>query len=199
MSQMKRLAMRTTNVLDIEGDHQRRAVLRGIEGAQLLEFALVLPLLLVLVLGIVDFAWIYTLKQKLNNAAREGARFATTLSCVDCYLSAPPSTQAVRDVVANYLTNANVSTCTVDSSPTSVGPWAWKYSSTSADCSNFALLIDRGYTFVNSSGNTVPSTRVALTYPVTWSFNKVIGLLVSGANPVLPTTITTDSIMQDLM
>jgi Flp pilus assembly protein TadG len=201
MSQIKDLAMQARNVLRIEGDRQRRAVLCGIEGAQLLEFALVLPLLLVLVLGIVDFAQIYNLKQKLNNATREGARFAITLNCVDCYLSSPPSTLSVRDVVANYLTSANITTCAVGSSPSSVGPWAWQYSSTTAGsgCSNFALIIDRGTFVVDSSGNRVPSTRVTLTYPVTWSFNKVIGLLVSGANPVLPPTITTDSIMQNLM
>ena len=54
----------------------RRAILRGCEGAQLLEFALVLPLLVVLVIGVSDFGGAYTLKDKLANAAREGARIA---------------------------------------------------------------------------------------------------------------------------
>ena len=44
------------------------------EGSELLEFALVVPLLLVFVVGIVDFGSAYNLKQQLNNAAREGAR-----------------------------------------------------------------------------------------------------------------------------
>ena len=53
-----------------------RNLVFGSEGAQLLEFALVLPILLVFSVGIMDFGQAYNLKQKLNNASREGARFA---------------------------------------------------------------------------------------------------------------------------
>ncbi|MFZ0759119.1 MAG: TadE family protein, partial [Candidatus Sulfotelmatobacter sp.] len=44
--------------------------------AQIVEFALSLPLLVVFVVGIFDFSGALTLKQKLTNAAREGARVA---------------------------------------------------------------------------------------------------------------------------
>lgn len=43
-------------------------------GAELLEFALVLPVLLVLVAGIVDFALMFRAFEIVTNAAREGAR-----------------------------------------------------------------------------------------------------------------------------
>ena len=42
----------------------------------MVEFALVLPLLLALLCGIVDFGWLYYNQITLNNAAREGARYA---------------------------------------------------------------------------------------------------------------------------
>lgn len=49
---------------------------RNEKGQALVEFALVLPLLLALVCGIIDFGWIYYNQITLNNAAREGARYA---------------------------------------------------------------------------------------------------------------------------
>src|SRR5262245_59630018 len=45
-------------------------------GAELIEFALVLPLLLLLVLGIVDFGFLFQRFEVVTNAAREGARLA---------------------------------------------------------------------------------------------------------------------------
>jgi len=45
-------------------------------GAELVEFALVLPLLLLVVLGIVDFGLLFQRYEVLTNAAREGARVA---------------------------------------------------------------------------------------------------------------------------
>jgi Flp pilus assembly protein TadG len=49
---------------------------RADEGAQLVEFALVLPLLLLVVLGIAEFGIMFQRYEVLTNAAREGARMA---------------------------------------------------------------------------------------------------------------------------
>jgi Flp pilus assembly protein TadG len=46
------------------------------EGAQLVEFAIVLPLLLLVVLGIAEFGFIFQRYEVVTNAAREGARIA---------------------------------------------------------------------------------------------------------------------------
>lgn len=46
------------------------------QGQSMVEFALILPVLLVILCGIVDFGWIYYNQITLNNAAREGARYA---------------------------------------------------------------------------------------------------------------------------
>ena len=54
----------------------RRARLRSARGAELIELAMVLPLLLLLIGGIVDFAFMFQAFEVLNNAAREGARVA---------------------------------------------------------------------------------------------------------------------------
>ena len=46
------------------------------KGQAMVEFALVLPLLIALLCGIIDFGWLYYNQITLNNAAREGARYA---------------------------------------------------------------------------------------------------------------------------
>lgn len=55
---------------------KRRGPLRCERGAQLVEFALVLPLLLLVVLAIADFGFLFHRYEVLTNAAREGARIA---------------------------------------------------------------------------------------------------------------------------
>jgi hypothetical protein len=53
-----------------------RGRLRGDDGAALFEFALALPLVATLVLGIVDLGRVWSFKNRLTNAAREGAAVA---------------------------------------------------------------------------------------------------------------------------
>jgi Flp pilus assembly protein TadG len=54
------------------------------DGTALVEFALVLPVLAMLCMGIVDLARVYELQNRVRNAAREGAAFAQyTPSSVD--------------------------------------------------------------------------------------------------------------------
>lgn len=92
-----------------------RNLVFGSDGAQLLEFALVLPLLLAISVGIMDFGQAYNLKQKLNNASREGARFAAAENSGAGLSTSDVS--AVRDVVGNYLTNGGVTLCSINSGP----------------------------------------------------------------------------------
>ena len=53
-----------------------KRVARSERGAELIEFALVFPLLLMIVLGIVDFGFLFQRLEVVTNAAREGARIA---------------------------------------------------------------------------------------------------------------------------
>jgi Flp pilus assembly protein TadG len=46
------------------------------EGAELVEFAIVLPLMLLVLFGIIDFGLLFQRYQVVTNAAREGARIA---------------------------------------------------------------------------------------------------------------------------
>ncbi len=79
-----------------------RLRLQGQDGVQALEFALVLPILLSLVFGIVDFGILLYTKGVMANASREGARqgirFAT-----------PPLTDSdIQTITKNVLAQGNL-------------------------------------------------------------------------------------------
>ncbi len=183
---------------------RRLAILCGAEAAQLVEFALVLPLLWALVVGAFDFGAAYVLKQKLTNAAREGARIAANQSRADLSQTTPPSVQAIRDAVVNYLTDANVTTCVISTTPDPPVPGTfrtWSYSSSTAGCTSApVLVIERGYTFTATIGTTTPveATRVTLKYPFNWSFSSAIKLLAPSSSYAGAITISTNAVMQNL-
>jgi Flp pilus assembly protein TadG len=72
----------------------RRRFRSGERGAELIELALVLPILLILVAGIVDFGFLFQRWEVVTNAAREGARVAVLGGYGD---------DDVRQRVRNYL------------------------------------------------------------------------------------------------
>ena len=49
---------------------------RGQEGAAAVEFAIVLPVLLLLLAGFFDFGWLFYWQHSVTNASRAGARYA---------------------------------------------------------------------------------------------------------------------------
>jgi hypothetical protein len=162
------------------------------------------------VVAIGDFGSAITLKQKLNNAMREGARFGANQPTADLYSTlavgtAPPSVDAVARLVGNYLQSARVNDCGLASGswtiqPTRPGPLAWTYTATSCQ---LTLTIDRGFPApAGTSGGTpkyMISTQVAISYPYNWQFNRVIGLLVSGANYAGQSQITSSAALPNLM
>jgi Flp pilus assembly protein TadG len=69
-------------------------------GAALVEFCIVLPLFVVLLLGAIDWGWYFAIRETAINATREGARAGSV---------APSTATAVADAgtaVQNYLSNA---------------------------------------------------------------------------------------------
>jgi Flp pilus assembly protein TadG len=165
-------------------------LLRETEAAALIEFAVALPLLVVLVVGIFDFGGAFNLKQKLNNAAREGARFGASQPTNDLALGQPPSVSAVRYVVDSYLLTAGLDDCGLSTATWATGGGlTWQFSGTGARCS-MTLTVDRGFQVQESVGGVtvvMVSTSVNIVYPYQWHFNNVIQLLVPGANYSLGT------------
>src|SRR5580698_11577343 len=69
--------------------------LKGDQGSAILEFAIVLPLLVVFVVGIYDFSGAFNQKQKIEQAAQEGAIVAGGQQTTDINSSNPDSLLAV--------------------------------------------------------------------------------------------------------
>ncbi len=74
------------------------------EGAQLVEFALTFPMLLLLMLGIIDFGLAFQRYQVLTNAAREGARVAV----LPGYAQADVRTRVDQYLLGSSLTPSSV-------------------------------------------------------------------------------------------
>ncbi len=83
-------------------------------GVELLEAALVLPLLLTLLLGMFWLGRAYNVYQTATRAAREGARFTLASSCSTCG-NAFPTDSEVTTVINNALSAASMD-------PTKVNP-----------------------------------------------------------------------------
>ncbi|SRR5260370_758189 len=171
---------------------------RGECGAQILEFALVLPLLVVFVVAIYDFGQAFNVKEKLNFAAKDGARLGATEPTSDLSQSVPRSVTAIRDLVDADLVAAGINDCGLGAiQQTSTLVW-----SATGSCGNgatFTLTIDRGLNFSTFSPGTpepirLIATHVDLNYPYQWHFNSAIRLLVPGANYAGITQIDTDDV-----
>lgn len=85
-------------------------------GSQLVEFAVSLPLLVFLTVGIFDFGSAYTVKEKLAGMAQEAARIGATQPEGDLSYGTGDCTQlvavcAIRDVVDHSLVSAKMNDC----------------------------------------------------------------------------------------
>ena len=129
--------------------------------AQLAEFAITLPLLVVFVVGIFDFSGAFTLKQKLTNIARDAARAAAADPATDLRSALPYSVSDAFYVVDNYLLANNINDCGLGlQTPTLVTghPLTWQVtiSSSSGSPCGIILTINRGYYFPIATPVTTP-------------------------------------------
>lgn len=170
-------------------------------GVELFELALILPFLLVLVAGVMDFAQAWNVRQILANAARDGARLGASQTQIDLTETTPTSVVQLCEQVANYLNQEHVnlafmnmsasSISTACASPTAVAstngatvPQAWTYYSNGT----YGLKIERTAMVPSGCGTTVTcisATRVTLEYPFNWSFgfNHIVNLIGASNYP----------------
>jgi Flp pilus assembly protein TadG len=93
MTRVNRVLERQHQVLD-----RQQSRLRSERGAELVEFALTLPLLLLLVLGIIEFGFLFQEYEVVTNAAREGARIGALIP------SAGYTSNEAKARITDYLT-----------------------------------------------------------------------------------------------
>lgn len=181
------------------------AHLAGERGATMVEFAVSLPLLIVLVVGIFDFGSAFNFKQELNNAAREGARYSSSAPTADLSAvgSTPATVIAAATLVDSYMLAAKINDCGLNAvinagtAAASTG-LTWTFTATGCPAGTLTLKIQRGFAqlaggSVGSTNITVISSQVTISYPYAWQFSKVIQLLVPGANYAGATLISTSA------
>jgi TadE-like protein len=186
------------------------------EGAAILEFAISVPILVVFIVGIFDFSGAYDLKQKIEQAAQEGAIIAAAQPTSDINTSTgnPESLKPVVAAVFNSLAGsgvlekAYVAPCRINPAPAGAqfpaGTLTWRYHI--SGCSGFPrdsnvgcmastanrlwIVINRGWVD-NAATQPIPvGTSVTVSYEYHWRFNSVIQLLVPGASYAPKTCIS---------
>ena len=186
------------------------AKLRGNEGAEILEFAISLPLLIVVAVGVFDFGSAFTVKQKVGNIAQQGARVASNQPTADLSLngacSAPASICSVRDVVESNLVASKLNDCGLGAAAGAPsGSLSWTFTANAGCGGTLTLKIERGYVYTATLPNppfqanySIEGTRVTLSYPYRWQFNRVAPLIAPGATYPATTQINSVAIMQNL-
>ncbi len=80
---------------------KKKMIIKEEKGVAALEFAIVLPVLVLLAIGIIEFSLLYYNKQVITNASREGARVGIALT----YEGASVTDDTVKDVIDTYCNN----------------------------------------------------------------------------------------------
>jgi len=144
--------------------------LRSERGAELIEFALVLPLLLLVLLGIIDFGFLFQRYEVLSNATREGARMAVLSGYTDA---------DVRSRVCAFLVSGGIPTAGCPgSTPT-----------------NPAVTVTNDTIAMPSGQPAIQVKRVQLTYTHNFMFvGPIVGLV--GGNWNNAKAITTVAVMR---
>ena len=158
--------------------------------SQIVELALSLPLLVLFAIGIFDFSGALALKQKLTNAAREGARVAAADPASDLYVTSgvPVSVSDALQVIENYLASEKINPCGLPGS-VAQSQLTWTYQS-NAGCpgTGITLAINRGCLTLEN-GVYLAGTCVTISYAYKWQYSSAPGLL--GLTFIGPSTITT--------
>lgn len=185
-----------------------RSAARETTGSQIAEFAVALPLLLIMVVGIFDFGNAYNIKQKITNIAREATRMGASQPTADLTNPTPASILAIRDTVSSALLSSKLSDCglgTTAATPAGGGAlWKWTFTTSCGSAGNLVLSVDRGFVFTSTltaGGNSIKmiNTQVTLLYPYQWQFNRIITVMLPTAIYPGTTQISVASVMANQM
>jgi Flp pilus assembly protein TadG len=147
----------------------RRA--RREEGTALIETAFVLPIMLLVCVGILEFGRAYQTWQVVTNAAREGARVAVLPDYSD---------DSVRARVKTYLKNGGLPATIVDSTNTKV------------------LITETTIPIAVGGATTAPAAKIVVEYPFEFMvLQPVAQLVVNGSTAGDAFTMRMTSIMRN--
>ncbi|MGC9222779.1 MAG: TadE/TadG family type IV pilus assembly protein [Terracidiphilus sp.] len=186
MSELKRESRRATHrprlmtggACGLASLRRLRNLPRGEHGATLVESAITLLLFLALLLGVIEFGWLFLAYQNVSDAARQAARWASVRGGSSCWnVSNLPYCNATSADITNYV--QNLYEPAIDSSKLAVTTnWCaanWNqitYTTSWPSCSTAGS---------NAAGNQVQVT-VTYQFPITIPYlNKTFTLTSTGA------------------
>jgi Flp pilus assembly protein TadG len=145
------------------------------KGAAIVEFAIILPLLLLLIFGMIEFSLLMYNKAMITNASREGARRGIVYrvdTTTDPASYAPLTNTEIQTEVTNYLSNHLISFSSTSTLPT-INP---------------TRPVDP------VSGDKMLNVQVS--YPYQFLVFHVVAQLVAPGGTTMPGTITLSSVTQ---
>jgi len=156
-----------------------RRTSRDDSGASAVEFALIVPLLLLIVFGIINFGILFSQQITINNGVREGARRAVVADP-----AAPRSCDQIISSVRNQLSGIALNAAQVQIKVTQNGWSDGNGCGSSFVTSNFGgsganIPCTNSYNATDHSGSLVVEARYASSIPVSF--------------PPFPTTLTLSS------
>ena len=145
----------------------RRAGRRADDGAAAVEFALVLPIFVALLFGVISYGWMLSYRQGISQAAAEGARaMAVTVAPTGSTAPADRAREAINRSLASYGV-----TCTSAGTLTRNGQTVGTCGVTTAAC---------------ATGSTVQCAQIAISHA--YRANPLIPSF-PGLGVTLPTTV----------
>ena len=163
-----------------------------------------LRLLFFALLGVcaVDIARAWAKERVLSKAAQEGARIAvsTPLNSPGCDQT-PCAVESAAEAVKNSLMNAGLSeaSCITPKTPSFSGILVWVFScdgeaTCSASNGGVCLKIDMTAVVVTKDGAWIPSTRVTLEFPHSWTVGAIVSVLPGRLTVPLPKTLSSEAL-----
>jgi Flp pilus assembly protein TadG len=171
-------------------------------GSQIVELAVILPILLVFTAAAFDFGGVFTERDKIANSAREGARIGSQQEFLQLAQNGPGAAptadvKAIGQTVFAYLQNAKVVRGCTLSAGSNTGPFAWTFTANSCPDS-LTIKVERANPVLVNGTNTL-TTRVTVTYPAHFLlFHRVITLAAPGANYASTFSIVAAATMQNV-
>jgi Flp pilus assembly protein TadG len=142
----------------------RRSSWRSERGAELVEFALTLPMLLLISLGIIDFGLMFQQYQVITNAAREGARIAGLSDSYTC-------TDAIARTQA-YVSAGGLSTASPPLTVTCDNAATLSFNGVTAAVATVNVSYVHSYSFVGGIARLLGSTLASTTLQATATIRK---------------------------
>jgi Flp pilus assembly protein TadG len=140
-----------------------RTLVRDTRGTELAEFAAILPLLFMVLIGIFWFGQAFRIYGTITHAAREGARAAVAPPCATCSATNDPS-QNAYNAIQSALLAANLDPTQLQQPTTPPGLCACSPNASTTSCSSSTVPCDGSQSKICVQGVTHSSGKVVESY-----------------------------------